>query len=1017
MYHAYHPTDAAAGPDETLWNATITAGENFDGGAVGWNPDPSDPYGSIDYHMPGSNTFDFNNQEYSVLYAETLSETSAYGVGISPSIQQSSLGAVYAVMGDMRCSLASADANSTYSWSYFGLHDYDPFSDGTDTDVAVLYNENYLTLNGDNPATVPRGANYADAGATTPDGATVTSNASSLDTSMPGTHKIHYNATKRCGNMPMLDTAVRTVEVQGTPPAFASASLDYRTRELFIIFDQKIDVSATDLTKMHISDAGQRNEVSLDGADFDSTASDSAAIYMVLDAGQLSRIMQMSTPQLDIEAGAVSNPYGNAIGDAPDGHIQTFDAGDDRTLWNATITSESWAGSRIGWTHSRGSIDHHPPTENNAFFFDNQTYAIKSLTDWTPSAFYLLDMDQPIPSSDRSSVHIAMDDMRCSFSSRIEGGDHIWYYPTPLASRPLSDGADTAIAILYNPNYLTLNGDDAVTVQQGSVYEDAGASTPDGATIADNAGIVNTTALGTYKIKYTAAKGCGVLDTVFRTVNVTNTPPAFASASLDYRTGEMMIIFDQKIDLSDTDLTKMHVSDAGRNNEVSLDGAAFDNSTSDSNTIYLMLDAGQLSRIMQMSTPQLDIEAGAVSDLDGNAIADAPDGQIQVFTAGDDRTIWDATITSGFHSSDRVTGWVPSYPIGSIAHNLPTTGNTFYFNGTAYTANALYYASGPVEIGFSLGGQFIPDEERDSLHLVMGDKRCSFANSYPGGGNTPNHFWPESIHGGNPNDPFSRGANTNVAVLYNANYLTLNGDNPATVQQGSQYADAGAATPDGADISSNATDLGTSSPGTYKIQYNATKGCGLLGTAVRTVVVADSTPPAFVAAALDQDTGKLTITFDKTIDVDAADLTMMHVSDAGRSSQVSLNGAGFNRTAPDSDTISMTLTASQLSRIARMSTPQLDIAAGAVQDPFGNSIDDAPDNHILIFRAGYDTVLWNATITAEHNSNDKFTGWNSGLGRGSIAYNAPTLDRTFHLNGTAYTVRSLYYADETLARI
>ena len=62
--------------------------------------------------------------------------------------------------------LAYADAGSSYSWSYDNYDAaYDPFSNGSDTDVAILYNENYLTLIGDDAVTVHLGSAYVDEGA------------------------------------------------------------------------------------------------------------------------------------------------------------------------------------------------------------------------------------------------------------------------------------------------------------------------------------------------------------------------------------------------------------------------------------------------------------------------------------------------------------------------------------------------------------------------------------------------------------------------------------------------------------------------------------------------------------------------------------------------------------------------------------------------------------------------------------------------------------------------------------
>ena len=110
----------------------------------------------------------------------------------------------------------------------------------------------------------------------------------------------------------------------------------------------------------------------------------------------------------------------------------------------------------------------------------------------------------------------------------------------------------------------------------------------------------------------------------------------------------------------------------------------------------------------------------------------------------------------------------------------------------------------------------------------------------------------------------------------------------------------------------------------------------------------DGARPAFASGSLNENTGRMTIAFNETIDISATDLAMLYVSDANRINQVSLAGAGFDRTAYDSDAISLNLTRDQLSRIIPMAAPQLDIARGAASDLAGNAIDAAPDNSLEV---------------------------------------------------------------------
>ena len=78
--------------------------------------------------------------------------------------------------------------------------------------------------------------------------------------------------------------------------------------------------------------------------------------------------------------------------------------------------------------------------------------------------------------------------------------------------------------------------------------------------------------------------------------------------------------------------------------------------------------------------------------------------------------------------------------------------------------------------------------------------------------------------------------------------VTVTGDNPATVELGATYIDAGATATDASDP--NLTDslvttgtVDTDTVGTYTITYTATDPSGNAGTATRTVKVVDTTAP------------------------------------------------------------------------------------------------------------------------------------------------------------------------------
>ena len=78
--------------------------------------------------------------------------------------------------------------------------------------------------------------------------------------------------------------------------------------------------------------------------------------------------------------------------------------------------------------------------------------------------------------------------------------------------------------------------------------------------------------------------------------------------------------------------------------------------------------------------------------------------------------------------------------------------------------------------------------------------------------------------------------------------ITILGDNPATIEAGSTYTDAGATATDNYnnDVTSSITAYSTvdsNTIGSYTVTYTVSDASGNQATAVRTVIVEDSTPP------------------------------------------------------------------------------------------------------------------------------------------------------------------------------
>ena len=433
----------------------------------------------------------------------------------------------------------------------------------------------------------------------------------------------------------------RLTEADTERPVLVSAALHANTGELTMMFNEAMDISATNLARLHVSDAGEKNTVSLADASFDRAAADSSTISMTLTRNQLDDALAMATPQLDISAGAASDIHGNTIDDAPDNPIKLL-------------------GDLIMPVFASAVLD-----ENTGVL--------------------TIEFDETI---DISEVDLAK-----MYVSETGKSNEVSLAGAAFDSGAPDSASISATLVREQLDMIIPMSAPQLDIEAGAVQDlfgNAIDAAPDNpiTTIPDTA------------------------------------KPAFAYAALDAGTGGMTMTFNETIDVSDADLAKMYVSDAGDEDTVSMAGASFNRTAPDSDEVSITLVQAQLDSIIQMDAPQLDIAAGAVSDISGNAIDAAPDGYILIFIQGADTVLWNATITSALNDDDGQKGWSQS-GLGSIVHHTPA-GNTFVLGGRTHAVTGLsdYFSSSGYHLDIS---PRIPLQDRDFVHIVMGDLRCSFA--------------------------------------------------------------------------------------------------------------------------------------------------------------------------------------------------------------------------------------------------------------------------------------------------
>jgi len=151
------------------------------------------------------------------------------------------------------------------------------------------------------------------------------------------------------------------------------------------------------------------------------------------------------------------------------------------------------------------------------------------------------------------------------------------------------------------------------------------------------------------------------------------------------------------------------------------------------------------------------------------------------------------------------------------------------------------------------------------------------------------------------------------------------------------------------------------------------------------MIITDSIKPSIVSTTLDKDTSVMTIAFDAPINVSDTDLSMLYVHGEDQSSRVFLSGASLDRTVSDRTSISIALTAPQLSAIISMDNPRLDISAGAITDFAGNAISTMSSDPIVLTGSLLSTQNGNNNAATATQSRTTISGGggSSGSGGGS----------------------------------
>ena len=398
------------------------------------------------------------------------------------------------------------------------------------------------------------------------------------------------------------------------------------------------------------------------------------------------------------------------------------------------------------------------------------------------------------------------------------------------------------------PPVISLTGNATVTVELGTSYTDAGATANDafhGSTPVTSSGSVNTNAVGSYQITYTATDLDGNTATATRTVNVVDTTnPVVTVTGANPATVELGETY------TDAGAT---ATDASGSVTVVTTGTV-DTTTVGAYTLtYTSTDASGNSGTATRTVNVVDTTDPVVTVTGDNpATVELGDTYTDAGATATDASGSVTVVTTGTVDTTTVGAYTLTYTSTDASGNSGTATRTV--NVTDTTAPAITVTGdnpATVELAgtYTDAGATATDASGDVTVVTTGTVDTTTVGEYT-------ITYTSTDASGNAGTA-TRTVNVTDTV---APVVTVTGSATVTLELGGTYTDAGATATDASgDVTvvvsgetyldqagSEFVDAGTI--GTYTITYTSTDASGNAGTATRTVNVVDTTAPVFTSS-------------------------------------------------------------------------------------------------------------------------------------------------------------------------
>ncbi|WP_231881206.1 immunoglobulin-like domain-containing protein, partial [Oleiphilus sp. HI0123] len=725
-----------------------------------------------------------------------------------------------------------------------------------------------ITLNGDSSINIALGSVYNDAGASASDNIDGDISASiiqsgAVDTGTIGSYTLVYNVSDAAGNDAIPVT--RTVNVaDASGPVITLIGNNPIDHEVNTIFT---DPGATALDNV---DGDVSSNIGVSGTVNAAVVGSYVLSYNVNDSsGNPANTVNRTVNVQDTGAPSIT-----VLGSSPLNHELNTPYTDAGATANDALDGDLSAGIIVGGTMVDSSVAGtyiitYDVSDSNGNPAPQQTRTV-NVNDFTDPVITLI--GDSFVSVDIDSIYT---DAGASASDNIDGDISSNIIPSGFVdtSTPgsytlnydVSDAAGNAAATVSRTvnvsdssgPTITLIGGDTIEHQQGTIFNDPGASAFDAVDgdVSSNisiTGFVNASVAGSYALTYNVSDSQGNPATpVTRTVNVADSLPpvitligdnplhvelngsftelgATASDSVDGDLSSAIIISGDAVNTSiaGTYITRYNVSDNTGNSAIEV-------------TRTVLVSDTTIPVISLLGSNPMSIALGSIFSDPGATASDNIDGNIST-----------SIIPSGSVDPTTLGSYTLSYDVSDSAGNAALT-VTRVVNVEDNSAPLIsLLGDNPMDI--SLGGSY-NEAGATATDNVDGDLTSSIAINGSVDTDTPGTYtisYSVSDSEGNVGN-----ATRQVNVIDNTSsdtvppVISLLGNNPILIELGGTYFEPGATAVDGVDGDLSASIaisgfVATNAVGSYQVTYNVSDLSGNAAlTVTRTVIVQDTTAP------------------------------------------------------------------------------------------------------------------------------------------------------------------------------